>query len=301
MFTRRQALAVGYGARAIRDRLASGIWLGRRRGVYVTRAHWEAADATGRHAIDVAAAILSFHRHDAAGSHHSAARIYGIETVRPPLDVVGLTRPPGAPGRGESRGVRVERAGLPLGHVRLERGVPLTTPLKYTAPDRLRAENSSRSAWRRWASPSYDSPGVRSPRTRGTARPASAVPSPEAPYASSRPDPDGDAQSQSFATAIIRRLSVVSGPPSLPWPVTVPQPPVRSGSRQRVRRPLVPRSTAPVPRPSPVLAALRRSGRQWSSGQGAATSSTVFGKRPVNASWTYQVPGTRVASRTCSS
>ncbi|WP_433181639.1 type IV toxin-antitoxin system AbiEi family antitoxin domain-containing protein [Actinoallomurus sp. CA-150999] len=130
VFTRRQALAVGYGPRAIRDRLTSGIWLGRRRGVYVTRARWEAADSIGRHTIDVAAAILSFRRQDAAGSHHSAARIHGIEMVEAPLDVVSLTRPPDAPGRGETRGIQVERCGLPPDHLRLVRGVRLTTPAR---------------------------------------------------------------------------------------------------------------------------------------------------------------------------
>ncbi|MFL6054395.1 MAG: type IV toxin-antitoxin system AbiEi family antitoxin domain-containing protein [Actinoallomurus sp.] len=130
VFTRRQALATGYGTRAIRDRLAAGIWLARRRGVYVTRVLWEAADVVGRHAIDVAAAILSFRRKDAAGSHGSAARIYGIETLRPPLDAVTLTRPRQAPGRGQPRGIRVERAALPPDHVRLERGMALTTPAR---------------------------------------------------------------------------------------------------------------------------------------------------------------------------
>ncbi|MCO5974003.1 type IV toxin-antitoxin system AbiEi family antitoxin domain-containing protein [Actinoallomurus soli] len=130
VFTRRQALAAGYGARAVRNRLAAGVWLARRRGVYVTRALWNASDAVGRHAIDVAAVILSFRRSDAVGSHRSAARVYGIESPEPTREVVTVTRPAGAPGRGASRGVHVERSALPRGHVRWERGVPLTAPAR---------------------------------------------------------------------------------------------------------------------------------------------------------------------------
>ncbi|GAA4608022.1 hypothetical protein GCM10023195_31030 [Actinoallomurus liliacearum] len=130
VFSRRQALAAGYGTRAIRDRLAAGSWLARRRGVYVTRALWDASDVIDRHAIDVAAAILSFRRPDAVASHRSAARIHGIETLKPPPDVVTLTRPAEAPGRGKHRGIRVERATLPRDHLRSERGIPLTTPAR---------------------------------------------------------------------------------------------------------------------------------------------------------------------------
>ncbi|MEV5709499.1 type IV toxin-antitoxin system AbiEi family antitoxin domain-containing protein [Actinoallomurus sp. NPDC052274] len=130
VFSRRQALAAGYGTRAIRDRPTAGIWLSRRRGVYVTRALWETADAIDRHAIDVAAAILSFRRQDAVASHRSAARIHGIETLKPPPDVVTLTRPAEAPGRGKCRGIHVERAALPRDHLRRKGGIPLTTPAR---------------------------------------------------------------------------------------------------------------------------------------------------------------------------
>jgi len=62
-----------------------------------------------------------------AGSHRSAARIYGLGLVGRPEAVSEITRSPGEGGHANRAGVLVHIAALPLEHVVSYRGVPLTS------------------------------------------------------------------------------------------------------------------------------------------------------------------------------
>jgi predicted transcriptional regulator of viral defense system len=100
-----------------------------RRGVYASR---ELADkardqpAAG-HALQAAAALCGQSARGAVASHQSAALIHGISLLRAPdRDIVWLTRPPGRY-RAECRGIRYRSAALPVSHVTVRYGIPLTT------------------------------------------------------------------------------------------------------------------------------------------------------------------------------
>jgi hypothetical protein len=86
------------------------------------------ARKAGEHLLQVAAGIAVTGSRS-AGSHHSAARVYGLGVLgrdRPPL--IQVTRAPGDPGGRTGRpGVRVHIAALPADHVVSIRGVPLTS------------------------------------------------------------------------------------------------------------------------------------------------------------------------------
>lgn len=78
VFTRAEALAAGYDARAIDARVRSGEWTALRRAVYAETAGLP-VDLAERHAADVAAAARAT-RQDVVGSHESGALVHGLTT-----------------------------------------------------------------------------------------------------------------------------------------------------------------------------------------------------------------------------
>ena len=104
------------------------VWV--RRGCYVTREILAEAesDACLGHAIKVAAAVAANRRRGGVGSHHSAARVHGIEMLHPPEEgIVTITVPPGQrTGRPKETDIVRHAAGLPAHHVTKFRGMSVT-------------------------------------------------------------------------------------------------------------------------------------------------------------------------------
>ncbi len=162
-FTARQAWTVaGYSKGLIRQRVWSGEWIVLRRGIYVDRQLLEGCGESDgrRHAVSVAAALLAFGSHSGTastaitvgnsgncgnrgwpplvvGSHHSAARLLGIDLLSWP-DAPTLTRLPKAPGTKMPPGVQLYRSSLPERHVSIIQRVPVTSPAR-TVVDLARA------------------------------------------------------------------------------------------------------------------------------------------------------------------
>jgi hypothetical protein len=108
VFSRAQAMAVGYTPEQIRERLTSGRWERIRHGQYAERADLSALDAWEQHIVRhrqaVHAAMNSMRRGSAVVSHHSALVLQGIPVWQVDLAEVQLTR---TSGRGEVKaGVR---------------------------------------------------------------------------------------------------------------------------------------------------------------------------------------------------
>ena len=142
MRTTVELLSAGLSAGRIRRLVRDGVLDRLRPGVYVSaatvtalvrNARDERARQAGEHLLRVAAA-LAVTGSPAAGSHRSAARIYGLGLVgRGPGAVTEITRSPGErAGHANRAGVLVHIAALPAEHVVSHRGVPLT-PVPRTA------------------------------------------------------------------------------------------------------------------------------------------------------------------------
>jgi hypothetical protein len=121
----------GLSERRFKLLVASGDLVRVRRGCYVSRETFAEAeeDPCLDHAIRAGAAIASSRRRDCVASHHSAARVHGIDMLHPPDDgVVALTVEPGRKtGRHTDADVVRHAARLPGGHVTKFRGLPVTT------------------------------------------------------------------------------------------------------------------------------------------------------------------------------
>jgi hypothetical protein len=132
--------SAGMSAKQMRSLLRSGDLVRMRYGVYATRAAVAAAmdDPRRRHALEVLAVTTSVGR-DSVASHHSAARIHGLDLLRPaPADIVTLTRPRSRPsGRPRSDGIVFRVAALPREHVTPCWGVWVTS-VPRTAVDLAR-------------------------------------------------------------------------------------------------------------------------------------------------------------------
>jgi hypothetical protein len=104
----------------MRSLLRSGDLIRMRHGVYATRAAiaWATDDPRRRHTLDVLAATATVGR-DSVASHHSAARIHGLDLLGPPRrDAVTLTRPLSRRGcRPRGDGIVFHAAALPPEHV----------------------------------------------------------------------------------------------------------------------------------------------------------------------------------------
>lgn len=120
----------GVSRKKLRLLVASGDLVRVRHGCYITRE--TAAEAKGEprlaHAVK-ASAVCAGTTCTSVASHHSAARMHGIEMLHPPgEDIVTITVPPGdRTGRHRGADVTRQAARLPAGHVTKFRGVPVTT------------------------------------------------------------------------------------------------------------------------------------------------------------------------------
>lgn len=114
----------------MRTLIRAGYLVRSRRGVYATKAAVDSAHGQPGpvHALRVAAALAAT-KPDAVASHHSAARIHGLDMLEPPPEeTVTLTRrPPGRSTTREQAGIVFHCAQLPEHHVTRVRGVPVTT------------------------------------------------------------------------------------------------------------------------------------------------------------------------------
>ncbi|MCL2585626.1 MAG: hypothetical protein FWE35_24580 [Streptosporangiales bacterium] len=87
------------------------------------------------HAIKVAALMAASRRRDCVASHHSAARMHGLELLHPPgEDIITITVPPGRKtGRARETDVVRHAARIPGDHITDFRGVPVTTMARTVA------------------------------------------------------------------------------------------------------------------------------------------------------------------------
>ncbi len=136
MRTAAELLAAGLSAGRIRRLVRDGALVRLRSGVYapattVTSLVRAARDQTTRQAGEQLLAVtaaLAVTGPGVAGSHRSAARIYGLGVVSDELRTTEVTRCPGErAGHANRAGVLVHMAALPAGHVVSHRGVPLTS------------------------------------------------------------------------------------------------------------------------------------------------------------------------------
>jgi very-short-patch-repair endonuclease len=81
----------------------------------------------GEHAVRIAAA-LAVCGPEAAGSHHHAAIVHGLDLLGRPPTAVAVTRPPGVTASRTGRpGVHIHAAALPAGQVTVRHGVQITS------------------------------------------------------------------------------------------------------------------------------------------------------------------------------
>lgn len=133
VWTTRELLAAGWSAGRIRRLVRDGTLRRLRPGVYgpaasLARAPRDQKAGPGEELLQVAA-VLAATVAQSAGSHRSAARVYGLGLVgRDPKPVTEITLvPAGRGGHADRPGVRVHIAALPPGHVVSYRGVLLTS------------------------------------------------------------------------------------------------------------------------------------------------------------------------------
>lgn len=128
--------ASGISRKKLEALAASGDLVRVRRGFYATREVLAKAtdDPSLAHTLK-AAAVRAMSARDGAASHHSAARMHGMELLYPPEeDVVTITVPPGRQaGRHGAAGVVLHAAMLPEGHVTRLYGLPVTTAARTVA------------------------------------------------------------------------------------------------------------------------------------------------------------------------
>jgi hypothetical protein len=111
VFTVEDARRAGYRPDQIRSAVVSGAWHRLRRGIYVTRARWDAAgDARERHLLAAAAAVTALGPGPVL-SHSSAARFHDLLLPHRVDDVVRLTHPDQWR---SGKGYRIAAAALPV-------------------------------------------------------------------------------------------------------------------------------------------------------------------------------------------
>lgn len=101
VFTRKEALALGYHDHAIALLVRSGQWVRVRRGAYVLGEAWAALGESERYAVLCRAAVRQA-RADVVLSHLSAANEHGVPLWDFDLTTVHLTRTDGRAGRSEA-------------------------------------------------------------------------------------------------------------------------------------------------------------------------------------------------------
>ena len=122
VFTRKEALALGYHDHAIAMLVKSGEWVRVRRGTYVLGSGWTSLSANDRYAVLCRAAVRQA-RTDVVLSHLSAANQHGAPLWDCDLTTVHLTRTDRRAGRAEA-GIVQHRGVVQDGDVVVRGGVP---------------------------------------------------------------------------------------------------------------------------------------------------------------------------------
>ena len=137
--TAAELLSAGFSAAEIRTRVLSGDLMRLNRGVYAPAglARSVAKTDSGKLALRAAATLASLGS-GSATSHHTAARLLGIDLLGKPAREIAITRNPGCGSRKSWPGVRVHTAALPAQHIGQHGGVPVTTAAR-TVVDLARA------------------------------------------------------------------------------------------------------------------------------------------------------------------
>lgn len=134
LVTRAQAIAAGYTERELRTLTSHrGAWVTVRRGVYMRRDEWESLDEREARPLrrTLAAHLAMTQAH--VVSHTSAGLLLGLSMLRPPDDLVHITRP-GVTGSRTEHGVKHHLAGFTGDQVVEIDGVP-ALDLARTAVD----------------------------------------------------------------------------------------------------------------------------------------------------------------------
>lgn len=121
VFTRKEALAVGFHDHAIAMLVKSGQWIRVRRGAYVFGGEWAHLDAAGRYAVLCRAAVRQAQT-SVVLSHISSANEHGSPLWDCDLSQVHLTRPDQRAGRAEA-GIVQHRGALVKGDVVVHGGL----------------------------------------------------------------------------------------------------------------------------------------------------------------------------------
>lgn len=117
---------VGVSGTQVRRLVRRGVLVPVGRGVYARAAAAEmASDPVGEHALRLAS-VLAMTKPGAAGSHHNAAIIHGLDLLGPTPPDVAVTRSPGGSQKGRP-GVHLHIAALPPAHVTVRGGIRLTS------------------------------------------------------------------------------------------------------------------------------------------------------------------------------
>lgn len=137
VFSRADAMSVGYRGSEIDRFVADGRWVALRRGIYADSSHLEGADAFATTLLAGAAAIAALHR-PAVLSHVTAAVLHDLPLLDTPAATelphvsatvhrLGNARPRSYPR------LTVHRAPLPAADVALQAAVAVTTPARTVA------------------------------------------------------------------------------------------------------------------------------------------------------------------------
>jgi hypothetical protein len=121
VFTRKDAVALGYHDHAIAMLVQAGVWVRVRRGAFVFGTEWSAMTENQRYAVRCRAALRQA-RADVVLSHLSSANEYGSPLWECDLAAVHLTRDDGRAGRAEA-GVVQHRGLVQDGDVVVRNGV----------------------------------------------------------------------------------------------------------------------------------------------------------------------------------
>ena len=139
IMTAAELLSAGFSAAQIRTRVQSGDLIRLDRGVYAPAGLAMKVEKTDRGKLALrAAATLASLGPGSAASHHTAARILGLDLLGKPADEIAITRSPGSGSRKSWQGVRVHTAALPTQHLAQGGGVPVTSTAR-TVVDLARA------------------------------------------------------------------------------------------------------------------------------------------------------------------
>jgi very-short-patch-repair endonuclease/predicted transcriptional regulator of viral defense system len=132
--TRAELVEAGISVAQIRTLASRGDLIRLGRGVYAPADGVRSIGATDRGALALrAVAALVPLGPQAVASHHTAARLTGLDLLGRVPTGIAITRVPGSGSRGSWPGVNVHNAALPQGHMDRQLGVPVTAAARTVA------------------------------------------------------------------------------------------------------------------------------------------------------------------------